>query len=129
MGGSVLLDSNIVIAIMDQEEEVAARLVGADDLAVSSVVLGELYFGALKSLNVEDNLRRLDEFSTNVAVVGCDAVMGWHYAQVKNGLRTKGRPIPDNDIWIAAQALQHGLTVASRDQHFREIDGLTVEVW
>ena len=129
MAGSFLLDTNIVIAAIDREESVASRLAESNGLSVSSVVLGELYFGALKSFNVEDNLARLDEFATAVPVVGCDGITGWHYAQVKNALRSKGRPIPDNDIWIAAQALQHGLTLVSRDKHFREVDGLVVESW
>jgi len=48
---------------------------------------------------------------------------------VRDRLRLKGRPIPENDIWIAAVALQHGLPLATRDDHFNEVDGLRVENW
>ena len=51
------------------------------------------------------------------------------YAEVKNKLRKKGRPIPENDIWIAAIALRHGLPILTRDQHFNEVDGLAVLTW
>jgi tRNA(fMet)-specific endonuclease VapC len=48
---------------------------------------------------------------------------------LRNGLRAKGRPIPDNDIWIAALGVQHGLTIATRDSHFRELDGVAILIW
>jgi tRNA(fMet)-specific endonuclease VapC len=48
---------------------------------------------------------------------------------IKAALRTSGRMIPDNDIWIAASAMQHGLTLATRDQHFQAVDGLQTVSW
>ena len=51
------------------------------------------------------------------------------YGKVKNGLRKKGRPIPENDIWIAAIAFQHDLTLVSRDEHFKEVENLKLEKW
>ncbi|RLB16513.1 MAG: VapC toxin family PIN domain ribonuclease, partial [Deltaproteobacteria bacterium] len=51
------------------------------------------------------------------------------YAKIKNALREKGRPIPENDIWIAAIAVQYNLTLVSRDDHFKRIDGLHTEIW
>lgn len=62
-------------------------------------------------------------------VLGCDAETARRYGEVKNGLRQKGRPIPENDIWIAAIALQYDLTLVARDVHFGEVDGLKVEAW
>jgi len=59
----------------------------------------------------------------------CDIETATHYARIKNDLRLKGKPIPENDIWIAALALQHGLILATRDAHFGEVDGLTVVRW
>ncbi|HYX24501.1 MAG TPA: PIN domain-containing protein [Thermoanaerobaculia bacterium] len=48
---------------------------------------------------------------------------------MKTLLRRKGRPIPENDLWIAASARRHGLTLASRDSHFEHVEGLGLEVW
>ncbi|TDA70360.1 MAG: type II toxin-antitoxin system VapC family toxin [Clostridia bacterium] len=53
----------------------------------------------------------------------------YYYGQVKAQLKVKGHPIPENDIWIAAAALQHGLTLVSRDTHFKPIEGLSLEAW
>ncbi len=52
-----------------------------------------------------------------------------YYGTIKAALRKKGRPIPENDIWISALALQHNLTLATRDKHFDEVDGLLTEKW
>ncbi|GAA6622656.1 PIN domain-containing protein [Scytonema sp. NUACC26] len=59
----------------------------------------------------------------------CDLVTATQYGQIRNLLRQKGRPIPDNDIWIAAVAIQYQLTLISRDAHFQEVEGLWVERW
>jgi tRNA(fMet)-specific endonuclease VapC len=96
---------------------------------VPSIAIGELYYGAYKSARVEANRTRIDKFVSTYAVLACDAVTAVLYGQIKNRLRQKGRPIPENDIWIAAIAQQYQLTLVSRDEHFREVDGLLVETW
>jgi tRNA(fMet)-specific endonuclease VapC len=68
-------------------------------------------------------------FVTNRVVLSCDAKTGDFYGQVKTTLRIKGRPIPDNDIWIAALALQYDLALVTRDAHFNEVDTLSTEQW
>jgi tRNA(fMet)-specific endonuclease VapC len=55
--------------------------------------------------------------------------MARQYGVIKNALRAKGRPIPENDIWIAAIAMQYHLTLVARDGHFQEVDGLVVGQW
>ncbi len=64
-----------------------------------------------------------------MAVLNCDAITAQHFGQIKDHLRLKGRLIPDNDVWIAAVAQQYGLPLATRDGHFKEVDGLVLEVW
>ena len=128
MPGKVLLDTNAVIAVFSGEKSVSQHLTKAE-VCVSSTVLGELYFGARKSANVAANLSKIDQFAAAVEVLSCDAVTAQVYGRIKDQLRSKGRPIPENDIWIAAAALQHGLSLATRDDHFKEIDGLRIEQW
>jgi len=60
-------------------------------------------------------------------VLDCDAKVARRYGEVKNMLRKRGRPIPENDIWIAAIALENNLTLVSRDDHFLEVDGLKLK--
>ena len=129
MSGSVLLDTNIVIGLFANDQAILARLSKTDHIFIPSIVLGELYFGAYKSAHSEQNVRRIEEFVTAGAVLVCDEVTAAHYGRIKKALREKGRPLPENDIWIAALAQQHNLTVVSRDQHFNEIESLPVEAW
>lgn len=129
MSGRFLLDTNIVIALFAQDVAVQQQLATATEVFVPSIVLGELYYGARKSARVTTNVAQVDAFAVSSAVLVCDTATSRHYGQTKNELRAKGRPIPENDIWIAAIALQYGLTLVSRDGHFSEIDSLSIEAW
>ena len=115
MSGRFLLDTNVVIALLEGEAVVKDQFAQADEVFVSSIALGELYFGAGKSGRPQTNLARIDEFAADNVVLGCDTDTARRYGEVKNALRLKGRPIPENDIWIAAVAVQYDLTLVTRN--------------
>jgi len=129
VSGKYLLDTNIVIALFAGEPSVRRHLEPTSNLFLPSVVIGELYYGACASGRKAANLQRIDELVEISDVLVCDAQIARHYGDVKNGLREKGRPIPENDVWIATIALQHGLVLVSRDAHFDEVSGLVREAW
>ena len=129
MSGRCLLDTNIVIDLFAGLPGVRDGLREAEEVFVPCIVLGELYYGAQRSAHVEENVARIDEFAGRNAVLACDAETARRYGELKNGLREKGRPIPENDIWIAAIALQNELTLVARDAHFGEVEDLKVEAW
>ena len=129
MNGKYLLDTNIVIAIFAGDRAVLDPLGQSNDIFLPTIVLGELYYGARKSTHIDANISRIDELAASSALLGCDIDTSRHYGAIKNDLRAKGRPIPENDIWIATVAQQHGLTLVSRDKHFNEVDGLSLQVW
>ena len=129
MNGKYLLDTNIVIALFASDANVQIKLGGASEVLISSIVFGELYYGARKSGRAEANVQRVDELLASSAVVDCDGETSQHYAVIKNNLRLKGKPIPENDIWIAALALQHDLVLVTRDAHFQEVQNLATETW
>jgi tRNA(fMet)-specific endonuclease VapC len=129
MSGKFLLDTNTVIAIFAQEDNMLAQLQQASEVFVASIVLGELYYGANKSSRIVENIRRVDEFSAANRILVCDTETAPVYGEIKNDLRKKGRPIPENDIWIAALAQQHDLILVTNDGHFGEIKGLKLEHW
>jgi len=129
MNGRYLLDTNIVIGIFAAEVVVHQQLAGAGEVFVPSIVLGELYYGAQKSARIASNVTRVDEFAANNSVLVCDTETARHYGEIKSELRAKGRPIPENAIWIAAVAKQHQLTLVTRDGHFSNVDGLLIEAW
>ena len=129
MNGRYLLDTNILIAILADEPQVARSLVHAQQVYLPSIAIGELWFGAMKSGQPERNMQRIDQFAASNVVLACDTDTARQYGEIKNGLRLKGRPVPENDIWIAALAKQHYLTLATRDGHFREIADLKTVRW
>ncbi len=129
MSGAILLDTNAVIARLAGDKALQQRLEAADEVFLPSIVLGEMYYGAYHSGRSADNLARVEQFAAGRVVLGCDTATAKIYGQILHKLHLKGRPLPDNDIWIGAIAVQHGLTLVTRDAHFQEIEGLTVEGW
>ena len=129
MSGRYLLDTNVIIDLLANEGVVKTMLLEAREAFVSSIAIGELYYGAEKSTRPAENVSRIDDFAALTPVLGCDTQTARHYGQIKNMLRAKGRPIPENDLWIAAVARQHALTLVTRDKHFNEIDGLPTVCW
>lgn len=112
-----------------REPAIHDHLATATEIFIPSTVLGELYFGAHKSQKVQDNISRIDEFALSNTILSCDMDTAKQYGDSKNRLKMKGRPIPENDIWIAALAQQYSLILASNDAHFGEIADLRTETW
>lgn len=74
-------------------------------------------------------MAQIEAFAKANVVLECNADTAREYGKIKNLLRTKGRFIPENDIWIASIAVQHGLAVFTKDTHFQEIDQLPLASW
>jgi tRNA(fMet)-specific endonuclease VapC len=129
MAGRFLLNTNIVIALFADEATVKDHLAQANEVFIPSIVVGELCYGAQKSGRSSANLAKIDELIANSALLVCDAETARRYGAVKNQLRIRGRPLPENDVWIAALALQHALILVTRDAHFQEVENLPVEAW
>lgn len=129
MSGRFLLDTNIVIALFADEAIVKDNLVQASEVFIPSIVIGELCYGARKSGRVGANLARIDELVAGSTILVCDAGTAQQYSEVKNNSRLKGRPLPENDVWIAAIALQHDLILVTRDAHFQEVESLQTVAW
>jgi tRNA(fMet)-specific endonuclease VapC len=87
----------------------------------SIIVVGELYFAAANSGRYEANMRAFLKALATIKIIPIDDAVAKAYSDLRLGLKRKGRPIPDNDIWIAACAHAHGLSVATFDNHFSEI--------
>jgi tRNA(fMet)-specific endonuclease VapC len=129
MPGSFLLDTNIAVALLAGEETVRASLNQPGLIFLSSIVVGELFYGARKSARAASNLARVEELASKFVVLNCDVSTARYYGEIRDLLRAKGRPIPENDIWIAAHAQQFDLTLVTRDAHFKAVEGISIEVW
>jgi tRNA(fMet)-specific endonuclease VapC len=108
---------------------VVKKLQEAIEIYHPSVVLGELYYGAYNSKRQKDNLDKIDIYKNKIAILNQDENTAKFYGAIKTQLKQNGKPIPENDIWIAALAIQYGLTLVSRDKHFENIKELKIEKW
>ena len=124
-----LLDTNIIIAVLNGEAGVLNRLQRGQESFLSVITIGELLRGALGSQRVTANVAKVQALAARMAVLPCELGTAEHYARIKHHLRSKGRPLPDNDVWIAATAEQRELVLVTRDVHFSHIESLTSERW
>ncbi len=129
MAGNFLLDTSVAVALIGNDAFAQDQLATAGEVFIPTPTLGELYYGANKSVRPREEFERIEEFVSNIVVLACDTETARRYGEVKNALRLKGRPIPENDIWIAAIAIQHDLQLATRDAHFREVPNLKIFSW
>ena len=127
--GDVLLDTSAVIPYLKGDRAMGAQVQARSSLYLPQTALGELYCGAHLSQNPGKHLAKIQPFLAAVAVLSPGVATAEHYGRLRAQLAKAGTPIPENDIWIAAVAVQHGLTVVSRDEHFGEVTGLPREVW
>ena len=120
-GGKFLLDTNIIIALLEGDEAVLSNLDRAREVFVSAIALGELFFGAAKSGRPAENIAKMERFALGRAIVVCDLEVAREYGGLKQRLKEKGRPIPENDMWIAASARKHGMILVTRDVHLPQM--------
>ncbi len=124
----ILLDTNAYVAFKQGEASVLEILQHADLIGMSAIVLGELTAGFAAGSKQKANLNELHLFldTPRIAVFPVDEVTATYYARVYANLRLKGKPIPTNDLWIAATALQQGCKLCSFDVHFKAVENLVI---
>jgi len=127
--GDVLLDTSVVIPYLKGDRAVGAQVQASASLYLPQTVLGELYCGAHLSHNPGKHLANIQPFLAAVAVLSPGVTTAEHYGRLRAQLAKAGMPIPENDIWIAALALEHQLPLAARDAHFDLVPGLPVLKW
>lgn len=122
----ILLDTNAYSAFKRNAQDAVEIIRHVPLIGINSIVCGELLSGFSVGSREETNRQELTLFvsSRRVRLFSVDDVTAHHYAVIYRKLRQKGQPIPSNDMWIAATALQHNLAVFTYDGHFQAIDGL-----
>ncbi len=128
-GNSYFLDTNIIIEVFSGNTVVADKINEIGNFHISSIVLGELYVGINRVSNKPKHLKKLENFLNLCTVIEIDQITSKHYGEITAALFKKGKPIPSNDIWIAATVKQHGSTLVTRDKHFDEIEDIVIEKW
>ncbi len=114
----MLLDTNALSAAADNDPGVIAILTRAEQMVLPVIVLGEYRHGIAQSRNRASYENWLAGLLHDCMVLDVQEPTTHHYAEITVELKRKGKPIPTNDIWIAALCRQHSLPLLSRDRHF-----------
>ena len=120
------IDTNIYVAFKNNDGNVVEAFRKCDVIGVDITVIAELYSGFSLGNKEKKNRRELETFlnAPRIEVLQHDLGTADYYALIVKKLKSKGKPIPTNDIWIAANSLKQGMMLYSFDRHFEEIDGL-----
>ena len=126
---AIALDTNAYSGFMRDAPSVVGTLRTAREIHLPLIVLGELLAGFAAGKRAEANRHQLARFmaSPRVSVLNPDQGTARHYADIYAALRASGHPIPTNDLWIAALARQHRLSLLTFDSHFAAVPGLAVK--
>jgi tRNA(fMet)-specific endonuclease VapC len=124
----ILLDTNAYTAFKRGEEEIIEIIQHTETIGISPIVLGELLGGFNNGNKAKQNRDDLYQFmsSSRIKIYPITLDTANFYSQIYASLKRKGHPIPSNDMWIAAQALENGCVICTHDKHFHAIEGLLV---
>jgi tRNA(fMet)-specific endonuclease VapC len=130
VGMRVLLDTNAYVMFKRNQSDVVETIVRSELILISPIMLGELMFGFRNGTRFKQNLEELNNFLEHeiVELAQIGKITSDRYSRIAAKLKSKGRPIPTNDIWIAAQSMEHGAELITSDKHFEEIDGLVYTI-
>jgi predicted nucleic acid-binding protein len=122
----VLFDTNAYVSFKRAERAIVEVVQHAESICVSPIVIGELIVGFDGGSKSKQNKIELQKFleSSRILIYPITLDTAHFFSQILLALKSKGKPIPTNDIWIAAQALEHGCVICTHDKHFGFIDGL-----
>jgi tRNA(fMet)-specific endonuclease VapC len=124
---NIALDTNIAVDILNGKPAILELLRQFDVIYLPITVSGELLFGAKNSASRVRNESRYRAFIDSCILLDTNSLVADAYAEIRLSLKQKGRPIPENDIWIAALCVVHEIPLLSHDRHFEYVDGLLLQ--
>ena len=130
---SYLLDTDIIIYLLNDTFSSIRNKINSipnDEIYLSSITIGELYFGAYYSSQLIKNIELLNEFTSELNILYFDTECGKIFGKIKADLKRKGEIINDSDLFIASIAIHNKMRlVTNNDRHFRRIEDLKIENW
>jgi tRNA(fMet)-specific endonuclease VapC len=125
----MILDTNTLSALAEGDEKLLPVLLPHSRHHIPVIVSGEYRYGLKRSRERAVREQWLDELEACSDILEVDTETSRYYAQVREELRGIGKPIPENDVWIAALSRQHGLEIVTRDSHFEHVPGIRRISW
>lgn len=127
MNGKIALDTGIAIRFLNGDDSINNFLSKYNEIYMPAIVVGELIFGALNSKHAEQNLARHKKLIQRTHILDITENTATIYAKTRLELKKKGKPIPENDLWIASVCIEHKISLISNDVHFDDIEHLLLE--
>ena len=124
-----VIDTSIIGFYLRGEALVVQKLDALNQIYISSITLGELFYGAYRSTNVSQAIHEVEQIEQRCSILFVDYLTPRFYGNMKMQQQRKGMMLPENDLWIAAVAQQNDLILIARDHHFTLIDNLKQEQW
>ena len=126
----ILMDTSAYVGFKLNKPELVDIIINAESILISPIVLGELIFGFRNGTRFEENMDDLNKFINHevIDLVQIGRITSDRYSRIAAQLKRHGSPIPTNDIWIAAQTMEHGAELISSDLHFEKISGLVCTI-
>lgn len=121
-GNKCLLDTSAVIHFFKNNRVILEKLNTFNEVYVNSTVVGELYYGAFASSDKTKHIHQITSFLSKCILLDVDSETAKVYGSIKSDLKKQGRPIPENDIWIAASSISANLPLLTTDGHFKLLD-------
>lgn len=123
---AIMLDTNFITALFQGDSSILELMLSMSAIYMSVIVIGELEAGFRGGNRYKENLNHLDSFlsRSSVAILPISRTTSNYFGLIKNALKRNGTPIPINDIWLAAQSIEHKLVLATYDKHFTLINGV-----
>ena len=122
----IILDTSAYVSFKRNVSDLVEIIVNAESILFSPIVLGELMFGFRNGTKFQENMNDLNKFLDHerVEIVQIGQITSDRYSRIASQLRNQGTPVPTNDIWVAAQTMEHGAELITSDPHFQNISGL-----
>ena len=127
----IMPDTTAYVGFKRNDAETVDIILQAEQIFFSPIVLGELMFGFRNGTRFKENMADLNAFldHESVRLVAVGKITSDRYSRIAAQLKQQGTPIPSNDIWIAAQSMEHGAELITFDQHFERISGLVCTIF
>ena len=127
MAGS-LIDTNVIIKMLHNEKAALDVFAKIDSAYVPVIVAGELFYGAYNSSTPDKNIELFQNVLAQFEILPVNSEVANSYALIKSELKKAGKPIPENDLWIAATAHAYNLPLATFDMHFENVVLITCSI-
>ncbi len=128
-----LIDTDIIIYwLKNKYPQINEKIVvvGESNVFISAITVAELYFGAYNSSKCDENVQLINELLMEINVINFDSNTAEEFGRIKSKIKKKGKILNDSDLFIAATAITHQMTlVTNNEKHFQRIENLTIQNW